>query len=438
VKPFQMQSYYELLEVPVSATTDQIRHAYERLVAMYSDDQVALYGLAESGSASELRARLHEALEILTDDDLRIIYDTDLGLPPRGACAPGGEGEELSSAQLAMNELLTGADRALQSTHPFVPFSYIIPVAGAPQAVPEPPPPAVVVAPPPPAMVPPPVAVLPDASPTPPPPPAITSSARPEPPILDRRTPAQSENPMDHSDGATEGVPSPPKAHAPAPMDPEATPVITRPLSAPSPPVMASPPTPSAPSPVEATEPPPAVSAPPPGPSAPLAPRSVPSSEPVSPAASAPPPTRAVPLLSLSPAPSSPPRPSPAQAPELAESSAIAVAESQLARVSLTLSEKEVRASAPRPKPPDLPADVEFNGELLRKVRTAMGITLQQISEKTRISSRHLESIEADRYAGLPAPVYLRGILMNLARELGLDGLKVAKSYLSLVEKAKG
>ena len=41
-----MQSYYELLEVPVSAGAAQIRAAYERLLQLYSDDQVALYGLA--------------------------------------------------------------------------------------------------------------------------------------------------------------------------------------------------------------------------------------------------------------------------------------------------------------------------------------------------------------------------------------------------------
>jgi len=307
MKPFQLQSYYELLEVPVSASTEQIRRSFERLIELYADDQVALYGLADSTSASALRTKLHEAVEVLTDDDLRTLYDAELGLPPRQKRSEDDE----QPSQLAMNDLLTGADRALQSTHPYVPFSYVSPPVEVP----------------PPAVVPPPVPVLPDATPTPPPPPAVTTPS-----------------------------PSP----------------------APPPPIVE--PAPSAPAPA--------------------------------------------------------PRPSPAQAPELSESAAIAVAESQLAKVSGVAA--QARASAPRPKPPDLPADAEFNGELLRKVRTAVGLTVQQISEKTRISARHLEAIEADKYAALPAPVYLRGILMNLARELGLDGLRVAKSYLGLVEKAKG
>ena len=83
---------------------------------------------------------------------------------------------------------------------------------------------------------------------------------------------------------------------------------------------------------------------------------------------------------------------------------------------------------------------VEFNGDLIRQVRMARGVSLVQLAEKTRISVRHLENLEADRYDALPAAVYLRGILVSVARELGLDGLRVSRSYLSFVEarRAKG
>src|SRR5690349_3763656 len=118
-----MQSYYELLEVPVSATAAQIRAAFERLSELYSDDQVALYGLVDAGSAAALRAKLSEAFEILSDEELRSVYDSDLGLPPRRRDID--DESEAAPAQLQMNDLLTGADRALQSTHPYVPFSYV-------------------------------------------------------------------------------------------------------------------------------------------------------------------------------------------------------------------------------------------------------------------------------------------------------------------------
>ncbi len=91
---------------------------------------------------------------------------------------------------------------------------------------------------------------------------------------------------------------------------------------------------------------------------------------------------------------------------------------------------------AERPRMPDLPPDVEFNGELLRQVREARGLTLQQLAERTRIGRSHLERVEADRYADLPPSVYLRGILMNLARELKLDATRVSKSYLLLAARS--
>jgi len=92
--------------------------------------------------------------------------------------------------------------------------------------------------------------------------------------------------------------------------------------------------------------------------------------------------------------------------------------------------------AAERPRMPELRPDVEFNGELLRQVREARGLTLQQLAERTRIGRAHLEKVEADRYADLPAPVYLRGILVSLARELKLDPARVAKSYMLLAERS--
>jgi len=91
---------------------------------------------------------------------------------------------------------------------------------------------------------------------------------------------------------------------------------------------------------------------------------------------------------------------------------------------------REVRARL------DIPPDVEFTGELLRRVRESYGLSLQQVAERTRITRIHLENVEADRYDRLPATVYLRGILMNLARELRLDPARVSKTYLLTAQRA--
>ena len=84
----------------------------------------------------------------------------------------------------------------------------------------------------------------------------------------------------------------------------------------------------------------------------------------------------------------------------------------------------------------DIPSDAEFNGELLRRVRESYGLSLQQVAERTRITRIHLENVEADRYDHLPATVYLRGILVNLARELRLDPARVSKTYLLAAQRS--
>lgn len=85
--------------------------------------------------------------------------------------------------------------------------------------------------------------------------------------------------------------------------------------------------------------------------------------------------------------------------------------------------------AAAEPEVP-MPEGALWTGEALRRVREARGITLAQIAERTKVTRHHVENIEAERYGALPAPVYLRGILLSLARELRLDGQKVARAYL--------
>ena len=47
MKPYREQTYYELLEVPHTASMDEIRAAYERSVALYDPENPALYPLGD-------------------------------------------------------------------------------------------------------------------------------------------------------------------------------------------------------------------------------------------------------------------------------------------------------------------------------------------------------------------------------------------------------
>ena len=90
----------------------------------------------------------------------------------------------------------------------------------------------------------------------------------------------------------------------------------------------------------------------------------------------------------------------------------------------------------PAPREASIPEFAAWSGDALRSVREARGLSLQQIAERTKVTRHHIENIEADRYTALPAPVYLRGILLSLARELRLDGQKISRSYLERMASA--
>jgi len=100
-------------------------------------------------------------------------------------------------------------------------------------------------------------------------------------------------------------------------------------------------------------------------------------------------------------------------------------------------------AAAPRPAgsersapptgdelPPLGPGTV-FTGALLRTIRRARGLTLDELARRTRIHAAHFANIEEERWAELPERVFLRGYLDALARELRLDPAQVCASFLA-------
>lgn len=80
-------------------------------------------------------------------------------------------------------------------------------------------------------------------------------------------------------------------------------------------------------------------------------------------------------------------------------------------------------------QPPAAGPETDFNGELLRRSREAKGLSLETLSHHTRIRSRLLESLEAERFDELPERVFVRGFVLAVARELGLDPERVWDSY---------
>lgn len=75
--------------------------------------------------------------------------------------------------------------------------------------------------------------------------------------------------------------------------------------------------------------------------------------------------------------------------------------------------------------------ETEWRGELLKTAREKFQISLEEMSNFTKISKTYLRAIEDELYDKLPAPVFLRGFLIQIARKLRLPEEKVAASYLS-------
>lgn len=90
----------------------------------------------------------------------------------------------------------------------------------------------------------------------------------------------------------------------------------------------------------------------------------------------------------------------------------------------------------PAPPPPDLTPETEFSGELLRSIREARGIDLKDVATRTKISVANLRAIEAEEYGALPAVVYLRGFVAEVAKFLRLDTEQVTRTYLRRYRRA--
>jgi flagellar biosynthesis protein FlhG len=93
---------------------------------------------------------------------------------------------------------------------------------------------------------------------------------------------------------------------------------------------------------------------------------------------------------------------------------------------------------AVRPPMPEITAATEFSGPLLRQIREAVGVELREIAERSKIGMAYLQALEAEVFAKLPAPVYVRGFLAEYARALGLDADRVKRTYLERYRAARG
>jgi cytoskeleton protein RodZ len=73
----------------------------------------------------------------------------------------------------------------------------------------------------------------------------------------------------------------------------------------------------------------------------------------------------------------------------------------------------------------DEAAQISGFGDYLRREREMRGVSLQEISEATKISIRFLEAIESEDMTRLPGGIFTRSFVRTYARYLGLDEERV-------------
>ncbi len=103
----------------------------------------------------------------------------------------------------------------------------------------------------------------------------------------------------------------------------------------------------------------------------------------------------------------------------------------------ISSSAARISASGPVDLEPEPEADraapdpAERPGAYLRYQRIRRGLSLEAVAAETKIRPSLLTQLESDSFDQMPAPVYVRGFVLQVARMLGLpDADVVAAAYL--------
>lgn len=79
---------------------------------------------------------------------------------------------------------------------------------------------------------------------------------------------------------------------------------------------------------------------------------------------------------------------------------------------------------------------IDWSGHTLREVREYKGVSVQQLSQFTKINSFYISAVEDMLPANLPASVFVRGYIVQIARALGLPEEKVVTSYMANFQRS--
>lgn len=79
----------------------------------------------------------------------------------------------------------------------------------------------------------------------------------------------------------------------------------------------------------------------------------------------------------------------------------------------------------------------ECDGAFIKRIRQYKKVSIDQVNDATRISKNFLTAIEDDSQEGLPAPVFVRGFVLQIARTLSVPD-HLADAYMKNFRKKIG
>ena len=75
MKTFENENYYEILQVPANARSEEIKHAYREALATYDEESIATYALFTDEQRVTLLQAIETAFDTLINEDKRAAYN---------------------------------------------------------------------------------------------------------------------------------------------------------------------------------------------------------------------------------------------------------------------------------------------------------------------------------------------------------------------------
>lgn len=79
----------------------------------------------------------------------------------------------------------------------------------------------------------------------------------------------------------------------------------------------------------------------------------------------------------------------------------------------------------------------DCSGYFLRKVRQYKNISIEEVAQFSKISKTNILALENEDLEALPARVFIRGFVLQVARLLGLNSNKYAQGYMKIIDEKK-